>query len=150
MNQLAVRNRQRTFRIASRKYKTMASLALKQLFGLQQYQLSVTFLSAKSMAAINESHLQHQGPTDIITFDYSDSGTLDGELLICPEVAVGYAARYQVTLGHELARYFIHGILHLQGYDDLHPADRKLMKREENRLLQHLSALYPINSLAHG
>jgi ssRNA-specific RNase YbeY (16S rRNA maturation enzyme) len=39
----------------------------------------------------------------------------------------------------ELARYLVHGILHLRGYDDRRPAARREMKKEENRVLKALS-----------
>ena len=127
-----------------------ATIALEQLFQIPAYSLSVTFLSAKSMAEVNEAYLQHEGPTDIITFDYSEADTLDGELIICPAVAAKYSQRYNVSLGRELARYFIHGVLHLPGHNDHDPNDRRKMKREENRLLTQLARRFPVNTLANG
>jgi ssRNA-specific RNase YbeY (16S rRNA maturation enzyme) len=46
-----------------------------------------------------------------------------------------------------LARYVIHGVLHLRGFDDLRPADRRKMKREENRLLKEIARLFPLSKL---
>jgi ssRNA-specific RNase YbeY (16S rRNA maturation enzyme) len=37
----------------------------------------------------------------------------------------------------------VHGILHLCGHDDLEPAARRAMKREENRLVRWLGRTYP-------
>ena len=150
MNTISVRNQQRVHRIASREFKKAATIALEQLFQIPAYSLSVTFLSAKRMAEVNEAHLQHKGPTDIITFDYSEANALDGELIICPAVAAKYSQRYNVSLGRELARYFIHGVLHLQGHNDHDPNDRRKMKREENRLLTQLARRFPVNTLANG
>ena len=150
MNTISVRNQQRVHRIASREFIKAATIALEQLFQIPAYSLSVTFLSAKRMAEVNEAHLQHKGPTDIITFDYSEANALDGELIICPAVAAKYSQRYNVSLGRELARYFIHGVLHLQGHNDHDPNDRRKMKREENRLLTQLARRFPVNTLANG
>ena len=150
MNILSVRNQQRVHRIASREFKKAATIALEQLFQTPSYHLSVAFVTAKRMTEVNESHLHHEGPTDIITFDYSEADVLDGELLICPAVAAEYSQRYNVSLGRELARYFIHGVLHLHGHDDHAPDDRRRMKREENRLLAQLSKRFPVDTLAHG
>ena len=150
MNTLSVRNQQRVHRIASREFKKAATITLEQLFQAPSYQLSVAFVSPKRMTEVNEAHLQHEGPTDIITFDYSEADTLDGELLICPAVAAEYSQRYNISLGRELARYFIHGVLHLQGHDDHVPDDRRRMKREENRLLAQLAKRFPLDSLTHG
>ena len=150
MKILSVRNQQRVHRIASREFKKAATITLEQLFQIPSYHLSVAFVTVKRMTEVNESHLQHKGPTDIITFDYSEADVLDGELLICPAVAAEYSQRYNVSLGRELARYFIHGVLHLHGHDDHAPDDRQRMKREENRLLTQLSKRFPVDTLAHG
>ena len=150
MNTISVLNQQRVHRIASREFKKAATIALDQLFQIPAYSLSITFVSAKRMAEVNEAHLKHEGPTDIITFDYSEADTLDGELIICPAVAAEYGQRYNVPLGRELTRYFIHGVLHLQGHDDHAPNDRRQMKREENRLLTQLAKRFPVDTLANG
>ena len=150
MNILSVRNQQRVHRIASRKFKKAATIALEQLFQTPSYHLSVAFVTAKRMTEVNESHLQHEGPTDIITFDYSEADTLDGELIICPALAAENGRRYNVPLGRELTRYFIHGVLHLLGHDDHAPNDRRQMKREENRLLTQLAKRFPVDTLANG
>ena len=150
MNTLSVRNHQRVHRIASREFKKAATIALEQLFQAPSYNLSVAFVTAKRMTEVNESHLEHEGSTDIITFDYSETDVLDGELLICPAVAAEYSQRYNVSLGRELARYFIHGVLHLHGHDDHAPDNRRRMKREENRLLTQLAKRFPVDTLTHG
>jgi rRNA maturation RNase YbeY len=94
--------------------------------------------------------VQHEGPTDIITFDYCTGTLLHGELVICPAIASEHALKYRASLGRELARYVIHGVLHLQGFDDKTTATRHKMKHEENRLLQQLAGCFPLDSIAHG
>ena len=69
---------------------------------------------------------------------------LQGELFICLEVAVTQAQQFRTTWTSELARYIIHGLLHLSGYDDLSPGPRRVMKREENRLLRAASKSFPL------
>ena len=112
--------------------------------------LSVVACSDEELLEYNRKYLDHDTYTDIITFDYSEADTLDGELIICPAVAAEYGQRYNVALGRELARYFIHGVLHLQGHDDHAPNDRRQMKREENRLLTQLAKRFPVDTLANG
>ena len=71
-----------------------------------------------------------------------------GEIFICIDEAVTQARRFRTTWPSELVRYLVHGILHLQGYDDLTPAARRKMKREENRLLQQLARHYLLQRLS--
>lgn len=102
--------------------------------------VSLVALGASQMATVNGTHLNHSGPTDVITFDYSDanvsSATLAGEILVCPEVAAQQARAFRTSTGLELIRYIVHGFLHLCGYDDRETEARRAMKRTENRLVR--------------
>jgi rRNA maturation RNase YbeY len=72
---------------------------------------------------------------------------LFGEIFICPDEALIQARRFRTSWQSELARYLIHGVLHLRGFDDRRPADRRRMKREEDRLLSQLSHACPLSQL---
>jgi rRNA maturation RNase YbeY len=99
---------------------------------------------------LNETFLKHAGATDVITFDYSDSASpalLSGELFICVEEAVSQARRFRTTWPSELVRYLVHGVLHLRGYGDARPADRRKMKREEDRLVGQLARRIPLSKV---
>jgi len=104
--------------------------------------LGVYFIHAGEMARLNEQYLGHTGSTDVITFDYQQGakpGEWIGEIFVSVDDAVASAPRYRVTWQLELARYVVHGMLHLRGYDDRRAADRRAMKKEENRVLKALS-----------
>ena len=77
-------------------------------------------------------------------------GGLHGELLVCPAIAIRQARDYGTSWESELARYIIHGILHLRGYDDQTGADRRVMKREEDRLLRALVRTHSLRRLRAG
>jgi len=105
-------------------------------------QLGVYFIHAAEMARLNEEFLGHAGSTDVITFDYREGGGQDawrGEIFVSVDDAVASAPRFRATWQLELARYVVHGMLHLRGYDDRRPAARREMKKEENRVLKALS-----------
>lgn len=150
MKQIKVRNRQRRFPVHSPAIRQAATILMTELLPTDSYELAILFVNETRMAELNQRHLHHDGPTDIITFDYSTPSLLHGELLICPAVASAHANKYRVSLGREFARYLIHGVLHLRGHDDQKPAARRKMKAEENRLLRRLARRIPLDSLAHG
>ncbi|MBC8325765.1 MAG: rRNA maturation RNase YbeY [Verrucomicrobia subdivision 3 bacterium] len=150
MKQLSVGNQQRRYPVATREARNATGILMDELLELDAYDLSILFVNETRMAQINKTYLQHEGPTDIITFDYCTPTLLHGELVICPAVASEQAKKYRASLGREFARYIIHGVLHLQGFDDQTPSVRRKMKGEENRLLQKLARRFPIDSLAHG
>jgi rRNA maturation RNase YbeY len=138
---LTVCNRQRDCRIDSACLRRLVRYHLETQLGLTSYNLGVHLLSARRMAMANEQHLAHTGPTDVITFDYSEPGgdRLWGELLVCPAVARQQAVDYATTWQSELLRYIVHGLLHLRGHDDRTTAARRVMKRQEDRLLRALA-----------
>ena len=97
------------------------------------------------MTLLNESFLHHQGPTDVISFDYYEKGPpgeLWGEIIVCTDEAILQARRFRTTWQSELVRYIVHGILHLNGYDDRVPKERNRMNRAENGLLRDLAVRF--------
>ena len=150
MKQIKVRNRQRRFPVHSKTIRQAVTILMTELLTTDSYELAILFVNETRMAELNQRHLHHDGPTDIITFNYSTPALLHGELVICPAIGSENAEKYRVSLGREFARYLIHGVLHLRGHDDQKPAARRKMKNEENRLLQKLARRIPLDSLAHG
>lgn len=98
--------------------------------------LEINIITQKDILEINKSYLKHNFTTDIITFNYSDLfNELDGEIFISIDDAFTNSKKFKVSLSDELVRLVIHGVLHLLGYDDQTLADKKVMKKLENKLL---------------
>ena len=150
MKHIQVRSQQRLYPVISREVRKATIILMDELLQTNAYDLNILFVNETRMAKINLEHLRHEGATDIITFDYTTPTLLHGDLIICPHVASENAARYRVSLGHEITRNIIHGVLHLLGYDDSKSIVLENMKRAENQLLQKLALRFPLNSLAHG
>jgi len=119
---------------------------LDRVFPETDGEVSVALLDADQISSINKAFLNHDGPTDVITFDYTD-GKLCGEILICIDEAICQARDFGTTWQSELVRYIIHGVLHLKGYQDLVAVARRKMKREENRLLHQLARTFEFGKL---
>lgn len=118
----------------------MCLFLLQELLHVRNFELGIHLVSEKEIVRLNETFLHHQGSTDVISFNYAFPGSLLlwGEIFVCVDEAVVQAARFHTTWESELARYVIHGVLHLSGYDDVSASARRKMKREENRLLRLL------------
>jgi probable rRNA maturation factor len=99
-------------------------------------ELHVTFLNDSEMATANWDFLKHQGPTDILTFDYKNGLA---EILISLDTTAKQAKDHDQSFDQELTLYLAHGMLHLAGYNDKTPAQRRQMRQEEQWLLQHLN-----------
>jgi probable rRNA maturation factor len=130
-------NRLRNLRLASAEVHRVAGAMLAEA-GLEA-EVAIHFISARRSAVMNRQFLQHEGPTDILTFDQgSTRQRLRGELFVCVAEAIRQSREFGTAAEEELLRYVIHGLLHLRGYDDLEAAHRRIMKREENRLVRKL------------
>lgn len=108
--------------------------------GFRQGHLAAIFVDKRTIRELNARFLRHRYPTDVITFPLSDdTSRIDGEIYICVDRAREQARRYHVTLRNELTRLLIHGILHLMGYEDTTPAQRRLIRDCEDRYLENLT-----------
>jgi probable rRNA maturation factor len=152
--ELLIRNRQRARRVALRPLRELTLAALAAQPELRTFELGIHLVAATEMAAVNETFLDHAGSTDVITFDHSNAERgmrnaerLHGELFICLDDAVKQAREFGTSWPAELARYVIHGILHLRGFDDITASARRRMKREEDRLLHELARRHPLGRL---
>jgi probable rRNA maturation factor len=169
---LRTENRQRARPVDLHYLRAIVRTLLEKVLAILDYDLAVHLVAAPEMTRLNETFLQHEGPTDVITFDYCGQAPpasrlsrprstphaprpplrppLHGEIFICLNEALTQAQRFRTTWQSELLRYLIHGILHLQGFDDLRSRDRRTMKREESRLLRLCSRQFDLQKLAKG
>ena len=148
MSALRLFNRQKIRAINTALLRRIAAELLAGIDGPRE--LAVHLVEAPEMTRLNETFLRHKGSTDVITFDYREDapdGGLSGEIFICIDEAVAQARRFRVTWQAEVARYLVHGILHLQGYDDRKLAPRRAMKREENQRVKKLSQRHDLRAL---
>ena len=152
---LVIANRQRVKKINTRLFRKIVEDLLTHL-NIEEAELGIALVGAKEMARVNWQYLQHEGSTDVITFDHaapekrkaesSKRKPLHGELFICVDDAVSQAKAFRTGWQSEVVRYAVHGVLHLLGHDDLKPDLRRKMKREENRLVRQLEKSF---ALAH-
>jgi len=154
---LAIANRQRVVSLNTRLLRDITKALLTDVLGLEDFDLALIIVRAREMARVNQTFLQHEGSTDVITFDYAESALpaglgkrVHGEIFICIDDTIAQAREFRTSWQSELARYVIHGVLHLRGYDDIRAADRRKMKREENRLLKEMARLFPLKELGRG
>src|SRR5260221_5335817 len=88
--------------------------------GVADAEISLAFVDNPTIHRLNQRYLQHDEPTDVLSFPLSEPSAqkLSGELVIGVEVARAQAEERGHDLQAELALYVIHGLLHLCGYDD--------------------------------
>jgi len=100
-------------------------------------EISLAFVDNPTIHGLNKRYLEHDEPTDVLSFPLSEPGArkLAGELVIGAEVAVAQAQEHGHDVQAELTLYVIHGLLHLCGYDDHEPEDAVKMRQRERHYL---------------
>jgi len=84
---------------------------------------------------INKEFLGHDYYTDIITFNYNNGKTVNGEIYISAERVRENAEKFGVKPDSEMKRVIFHGFLHLCGYDDRTAGEKKKMSEMEEMYL---------------
>jgi probable rRNA maturation factor len=69
---LSVRNRQRLRRVNTSLLRSIAHCILGEHLCIKDFELAIHLVAAPEMTHVNETFLQHEGSTDVITFDYSN------------------------------------------------------------------------------
>jgi cytidine deaminase len=120
---------------------TLASLGKTGTF-----EVSLSLVSPSEIHKLNLSYRKIDAPTDVLTFAYreadfnpNDPVTDLGSILICPAIAKKQAKGFHHPFEREMAFLFIHGLLHIFGYD--HHAGKKdadIMFALQNKILDTL------------
>lgn len=142
---ITLTNRQRRLRFDAKRLRLLAAMSLAEcsrhsgdgLFALKR--IAIIEVAVVSDAVIARVHVQFMavpGATDVITFEH-------GEIVISADTASVQASERGHGVTEELALYIIHGLLHLNGYDDIAPRDRARMHRVQNRIWRGVLAKLP-------
>jgi probable rRNA maturation factor len=118
--------------------------------------LSVVLADDATVRRVNSDFLQHDYDTDVLSFLFESKSVapgrvkpngavprgqglhIDGEVLASAEMAVQMAQRFGWSARDELTLYLVHGLLHLCGYDDLTPPEKRIMRNRERAILAEL------------
>ena len=96
--------------------------------------LTVVLCSDHAIKKLNALFRGKPRPTDVLSFNYDEDDLL-GEIYISLQRAAIQARRYGVSYESEIERLFIHGMLHLLGFDHETAPQRKRMEALENRFM---------------
>jgi probable rRNA maturation factor len=136
---ILIDNRQKNHPIEIQNVQKTAQVILNAL-DCPDGELSVVIVDDAQIAELNQTYLNHQGPTNVISFpmregDYGDINPgLIGDVVISMDTCVTEAADAAITAQERFNQLLVHGILHLFGYDHIHSrvqADAMEAKSEE-------------------
>jgi len=128
-------------------YESLLDKTLKHLSLDFDPYISVTIVDNDYIHKINRTYRHKDAPTDVISFafldDNPDRETLfhSSKMVVLGEIYISYqkaeeqAKEYGHSLDRELKFLFVHGLLHLLGYDHMKKEDEEIMFRLQDEIL---------------
>ena len=134
-------------------FSRLASVAYEQLSLVGDAIVEVEYISSEQ---IHELNLRTRGvdrPTDVLSypaldeiddftrenypFEYDEErgGVFLGSIVVCESIAREQAQEYGHSFERENCYLFVHGLMHLLGYDHIEEEDRKVMREKEESVL---------------
>ena len=100
--------------------------------------VELVFVNDDEMRKINREQRGIDKATDVLSFPYEQvSGGLMGSVVISTDTASRVASELGHSIECEIALLFLHGILHILGYD--HEIDDGQMREKEKEVIEHFS-----------
>lgn len=132
MLKVAINNQQTAHQVDKAQLKTGVRRVLAGE-GIEKAVISIAVVDDPTMHDLNRRYLQHDYPTDVLSFLLEDDDDrIEGEIIISADYAAREAKLFDWSPQDEMLLYVIHGCLHLAGYDDLEP-DLKAEMRDKER-----------------
>ena len=114
---------------------------------IENAELTIRIVDKAEGAQLNEKWRNAQGPTNVLSFLYSDlnetTKSIQGDIVICAPLILREAAEQKKSIDAHWAHIIVHGILHLLGYDHDNENDANEMESLETSILGKLKISDP-------
>ncbi len=121
--------------------KTLETLELKD-----DFDASLIIVGKRKIRSINRDYRNKDKETDVISFANIDSNDYDflderinlGDIFINVDRVYSQAKKYEHSEKREFIFLFVHGLLHLLGYDHMDKKDEKIMFELQDKIVGKL------------
>jgi len=127
---ITIQNLTRT-RIPRKKLEYLAKIILKKKWA--QHDVSVVLVSSTRMRQLNKTYRKKDKATNVLAFPGGKEAL--GEIVLCPSVIRKDALEYKISFQRAISWMFVHGLLHLLGYDHKTAKSEKKMIQKEQQYL---------------
>lgn len=142
-----------------KRYLEIAGLVLEDLFKkkiiptkkVSNLEVSLLICGDKKMRDLNREYREKDYVTDVLSFPahenlrkktYPEATLFLGDLAICHPQTIRQAKAFSIGYWDEFVHLFIHGVIHLLGYDhELSSKEEKLMEEWEEKALKKFSEI---------
>lgn len=119
--------------------------AVAEMESVTYREVGIVLADHDAVRAVNREWLDHDWETDVVSFCLDEAAArgevIEGEVYVDLDTAAERAPEFGVSFEQEALRYVAHGLLHLTGYDDAAPEQRKRMRTLETCVLQRAGVL---------
>ena len=107
-------------------------------------EITVRIVGAEEGQALNRDYRGKDYPTNVLTFDYTQSPYVTADLVLCAPVVAREAQENGKSLQAHYAHLLVHGTLHAQGWDhETGEQDAEDMEAHEIEILAGLGIASP-------
>jgi len=110
--------------------------------------INLLITNNKEIAHYNEKYRNKKGPTDVLAFSYLEGTEIPGDediigdVIISAETANTQAKERKVSIEDEMQFLYVHGLLHLLGYDHDTPKRKKEMFELTDEIMEKKLPVY--------
>lgn len=127
---------------AEKEFRRLMERTFSLLNVREDTRVEVTLVDDELIRRLNRDYRHVDEATDVLSFVYGFDGPktgerpANGEIIISYDTAMRRARRMHRPIMGELATLFVHGLLHILGYDHMEPDDRRRMLGLQRRILE--------------
>ncbi|MBI2098144.1 MAG: rRNA maturation RNase YbeY [Candidatus Wildermuthbacteria bacterium] len=136
-----------TRRFIDKAFLRKVALGVLKKEGKEAAEVSVALVGSKRAAALNKKYRKKDTVANVLSFPAgneripSEGKEYLGEIVLCPQQVQKEAGKYGMIFKEALAWMFIHGLLHLLGYDHEQAQEAKQMEQKEHWYLSRVKNL---------
>ena len=116
----------------------------------REVEISLSYVDEDEMHELNREWRGIDRATDVLSFECDSAFDEDipvdeivelGDVILAPEVIVRQAPGFGNSAADECRLMFVHGLLHLLGYDHIEDDEAEVMEAREDALLRELAVM---------
>ena len=119
--------------------KKIEKLSLIKLFSKKNFYFTLLLTNKKVIKKLNKKFRKKNKETDVLSFPFKShiNKNYKGDIAICYEIINTRSKNTNFSM--ELDKIWIHGLLHLLGYNHIKLKDYKLMLKREQDILKRIN-----------
>src|SRR5437870_2257687 len=126
--------------IPRRRLRQLLASLLESEGASRDLELSLVFCDDALIHTLNRDYRGKDSPTDVLSFSQDGESGMLGDVVISVPAAQRQAEARGAALAAEIEWLFLHGALHLLGYEDETDAQAEEMNRRARRAQERLAA----------